>query len=180
MLITVRVNTFVNENIAALCVAALYCMWVHDLKPGRVCRQRRESVAGGLQLISLGHSDIVFRYHHSRIKVYRHSREGDLKCGAYSPVLLVICICCYGHNESYQCRILTVDEHRGIFGDLVKGVHVCRDALVNSTVQTGHVVQHKHIAFQRLVTLKKKTPKNKVIWSTHKNSNSNSAWVQSP
>lgn len=65
MLITVR-------------VAVVYCICVCDLKPGCVCRQRRESVAGGRQLVSKGHFT-VFRYHHSRIEIYTHSRERDLK-----------------------------------------------------------------------------------------------------
>lgn len=66
-----------SQNLVADCVIALYCMCLRDLKPDCVCLERREGVAGGFQLLSLGHHNSVFGHHHSRIKIY--TQQGEIK-----------------------------------------------------------------------------------------------------
>lgn len=61
-------------------------MYVCDLKPSCVCLQRREGVAGGFQLLSLGHQNSVFGHHHSSIEICTHSREREFKAGMFSRI----------------------------------------------------------------------------------------------
>lgn len=127
-----------------LCICTVKC--VYDLEPGCVCVHRRQSVAGGLQILPLGNNS-VFRYHHSRIQIYTTQQEGRIQTG---PVQSYNCkwLCHHGHKLN-QCRFLTVDKQSGVSCDLLKGVRVRRDAKVNSTVETGRIMQHQRILFWR-------------------------------
>lgn len=73
--------------------------------------------------------------------MHTHSREREFKPYSRTAVKRSVVM----ENKSNQCGFLTVDKQSGVSRDLLKGLHVRRDAIVNSTVKTGHVMQHQRI-----------------------------------